>query len=113
MAAPLRGDPRFLVCQGRNQRLNRDPEWWKIVLYDLPDDVVRNLMVPMSEDIPDAGDTGPTNLGLRGFQFDWEMTAGFGNDLKTALNRVIEKPVGLKFGKCLLPDCGLDPVDRP
>jgi hypothetical protein len=59
----------------------------RVVTHDMPEHIVRDMLVFMAQHVADAGDLRPWNFRVPAFQFIAEMPAGFGDDFNAALDQ--------------------------
>ena len=83
----------------------------EIVLGEVPQHCSGHALVIMPEHVSDPGDVAPGNMRMPFLQFRRQMSAGFGDDLHTALNQPPLLPGGSKFLSRHNAQNFLDPLD--
>ena len=87
-------------------------KWRKFGFDDFPNHSIRNRMVFMPKDVPNAGDAAPSDVWMLGRQLIGKVTASFRNDFNRPLSSMAEQPIVLKISKRLTCDSRLYTVDR-
>jgi len=77
----------FLAPMLGQDLFDRRPKSCQIYRHDLPNAVVRDSVVPVSQDVADACDVLPRNLPMFGFVFARNVPGGLRDDLEMSLGR--------------------------